>query len=411
MASRAFEEVCEEALARWRVPGATAGILSGGDTRTYAFGTLDVGTGAPATADSTFRIASITKPFTATLALYVSLSAVVSFDEEIGDREPPVTVHHLLSHLGGFEGECGDLARFGDGDDALEQLAEVLASQRQLVPPDETWSYCNAGYWLLGHELAERLGTPFETAMRDWVLHPLGLARTSFGPPDATGHVDGAPLREDYPRARNPSGGLVSNVGDLLAFARYHLETPETDVLRAPVVDTPTGDYGFGFALERVGDRELWGHTGSLRGYTSLLVLEPETGFAFAALANAGGAGRALDTILDAALERELGVRREPPETTPVEPDALAELAGRYRRAELEVEVRAVPDRLELDVVEIDRVTGERTALPTLRARPIGERRFAVDGGDIDGTRFDFHPPEGEPRFIRYGSMLTERVP
>jgi len=400
----------EEALARRAVPGAAIGVLHEGTVETYAFGVLDVRTGEPVTPDSTFRIASITKPFTATLALYMSLSALISLDEVVPGREPEVTVQHLLSHLGGFEGERGDLARFGDGDDALPRLVEELAEQRQLVAPDELWSYSNAGYWLVAQFLADRLGGTYEDVLGDWVLRPLGLSRTSFAAPDATGHDGDLPLHDSYPRARRPSGGLVSDVADLLAFARFHLETPDTEFLRAPVVDTPDGDYGFGFTLERIGDLELWGHGGNLDGWTSLLALEPESGFAFAALANAGGARRALDELLGVALEQELGVRREPPETIEATPAELAPLAGRYRRSELELEVRPDAGALVVEGVEIHRVTGARTSFGPLRARSIGPRRFAVEGGDHDGERFDFHPLDGAPSFVRFGSVLAGRV-
>jgi CubicO group peptidase (beta-lactamase class C family) len=410
VAAGAFESACEEVLARAGVPGAAVGVLSGGESRLVAHGVLEAGGAAPVTPENTFRIASVTKPFTATLALYLSLSGVIALDEEVPGPVPELTVHHLLSHTGGFEGEHGDLARYGEGDDALPRLAADLLGQRQLTAPDELWSYCNAGYWLLGQFMADRLGATFEELMHDWVLRPLGLASTGFGAPAATGHAAGRPLPDDYPRARRASGGLVSNVGDLLAFARFHAETPETSYLRAPVVDTPDGDYGFGFTLERVGELELWGHHGSLDGWTSLLALDPESGFAYAALANAGGAGRALDELLGVAVEQELGVRREPPETVEAGEDELAALAGGYRRPELELDVRAEGDALVLEGVEIHRVTGARARFGPLRARPIGPRRFAVDGGELDGDRFDFHPREGEPAFVRFGSVLAERV-
>lgn len=411
MAAGAFETACEEALARYDVPGAAVGVLRDGAVETHGFGVLDVRSGVPVTPESDFRIASVTKPFTATLALYLSLSGVIAMDDVVPGRDPEVTVQHLLSHLGGFEGERGDLARFGEDDDALPRLVEELADQRQLLPPDEVWSYCNAGYWLVAQFLADRLDGTYEDVLTDWVLRPLGLANTGFGAPAAVGHDGGEPVLDDYPRARRASGGLVSDVGDLLAFARFHLETPETEFLRAPVVSTPNGDYGFGFALERVGEVELWGHDGDYGGFRSKLVLAPEHGFAFAGLANAGTAGAALEEMLDAALARELGVRRVPAPTEEVTQAEHEAVAGRYARADLELDVRAVDGGLEVDAVEIDRVTAARSVTSGLRARPLGQRLYALEGGDRDGERFDFHPLDGAPAFVRFGSVLTERTP
>lgn len=417
MLDGALTAACTEALTRWGVPGAAIGVLADGEVATQGFGVLDLRTDAPVTAESTFRIASITKPFTATLALYLSFSGLLSLDEEVPGPVEGLTPQHLLSHLGGFEGEAGDLARFGEGDDALPRLVAELGGQPQIVPPEEAWSYCNAGFWLLGQLLADRAGATYERALADWVLNPLGLARTGFGAPEATGHVQtepgGAvhePVDAGYPRARNASGGLVSNVGDLIQFARFHLEERETEVLRRPVVDTPGGDYGFGFWLERVGELELWGHTGSYGGFESRLVLEPAAGLAFAGLTNSGRGSVALEEILDAVLERVLGVRRVPPETVPLPAAELELLAGRYGHAELELELRTDGDRLAVEAVEIDRVSDARTSFPPLHARSLGARLFALEGEEWARTRFDFHPRTGAaPRFVRFGSRLAER--
>lgn len=410
MVEGALARACEEALARRQVPGAAVGVLAGERVWTAGFGVLHVRGREPVAADSSFRIASVTKPFTATLALQASLAGVIGFDEEVPGPVEGVTVQHLLSHLGGFEGECGDLARFGDGDDALARLVADLGGQRVVVPPGGLWSYCNAGYWLLAHVLAERLGTSYEQALHDRVLHPLRLEHTGFGAPDATGHEHGQPVAGGYPRARNASGGLVSTVGDLLAFARFHLDEHDAAALRVPVVETPSGWYGFGLSLERVGDLDLWGHEGDYGGFRSRLVFAPERRFAFAALTNAATGRAALEDILDVALAEALGVRREPPPPTTRPAAELRRLAGRYARAELELDVRAAEGALELDAVEIDRVTGARTQHSGLTARPLGRRLYVLAGGEWDGARLDFHPARGVPRFVRIGSRLTPRI-
>jgi CubicO group peptidase (beta-lactamase class C family) len=403
-----FADLCEEALARVGVPGAAVGVSADGEAWTHAVGVAAAG-GPAVTPETTFRIASITKPFTATLALSLALSHALDFAETVPAPEPGVTVRHLLAHLGGFESEAGDLARFGDGDDALTLLAAELRRQRQIVPPGELWSYCNAGYWLLGWLLADRAGSTFEDALTDRVLRPLALSRTGFGAPEATGH-DPEPVFDSYPRARRPSGGLVSNVVDLLEFARLHLDEPQTALLREPVAPTPDGSYGLGFGLERAGGLELWGHGGTYGGFQSRFVLEPARRFAFVGLSNAVNGGLALDEILDAALERVLGSARPRRETVPVARAELARLAGRYAQPELELELRRDADGLRVEVERIDAATGERTREEPAHARAIGPRLFEVEDGDRRGARFDFHPGAGPPTFVRFASRLAERV-
>ena len=172
---------------------------------------------------------------------------------------------------------------------------------------------------------------------------------------------------------------------------------------------TPHGYYGFGFAQERAGELELWGHNGAYRGFESRFLLEPERRFAFVGLANASESGAALDEILDEALERVLGTRRPRPPTVRVRPAELELLAGRYVQPELEVTLRPEDGGLRVEVERVDVTTGEVTSDPVARARPIGRRLFEVEKG-ARGPRFDFHPESGPPRFLRFESRLAKRL-
>src|SRR5271154_733378 len=121
-----FWQDCEGAAARWQVPAIAIGTLVGGRRETRAFGC------AP---ETRFRIASITKPFTATAAVRrLALDAPVP-------EWPDVSVSDLLAHLTGYESEHGDPARFGDGDDALGRFAAELPTTHRWLPAGEVWSY------------------------------------------------------------------------------------------------------------------------------------------------------------------------------------------------------------------------------------------------------------------------------
>src|SRR5438477_6805332 len=117
-----------------------------------------------------FRIASITKPFTATLAL-----ELLDLEATTGVWAPDVRVRHLLSHTSGYDCEHGDMSRFGDGEDALASAVADLLSVRRWVGVEQAWSYSNAGYWLAGWLSAEAAGSTFEDAVAERILRPLGL--------------------------------------------------------------------------------------------------------------------------------------------------------------------------------------------------------------------------------------------
>ena len=177
-----------EARAATGVPGVAAGLLRDGETVFAADGVLELGRSEQVQVETPFRIASITKPFTATLC-----AASVGLDDRL---------RALLSHTAGLRCESAEL---------LPPAAAGL------------WSYSNAGYWQAG----AACGAPFDSALAAHVLEPLGLAATGFAEPaaPARGHVQEGEsghraMSEDrYPAARLASGGLWSTVGDLLRFA------------------------------------------------------------------------------------------------------------------------------------------------------------------------------------------------
>jgi CubicO group peptidase (beta-lactamase class C family) len=397
-----FQAASEDEMERLGVPALALGVVVDGEVETWASGCSE---------DDVFRIASVTKPFTATLA-----ARLLSFDDPVGVW-PDVQVRHLLSHTSGFDCECGDLARFGDGDDALDRLVRELPSVRRRLPAGEAWSYSNAGYWLAGWLCARRGGTTFEETLRTHVLEPAGLASTSFGEPTLEGHdvdpatgVHSQTRTPVYPRARRPSGGLVSTVSDLLRFARFQLEQPWTAALRVPLAPMPGGEYGLGLALAVVAGEEVWSHDGSYGGFQSSFVLVPARRAAFVGLTNSGAGARLLRLLEDEVFLRLLGARREEPPTVEQTAAELDTLAGTYAQPELEATVTRADRGLRVDVVETDLRDGARTVYPPLRARPIGKRTYVFLDGPMEHARFDFLPPEGPPRFARLASRLAERV-
>lgn len=244
------------------VPGLALGLLRGGEAETFADGVASLEEGAPVTPETSFRIASITKPFTATLAMTLAEDGRLPLDEPIsGDLTPRL----LLGHRSGLACEWPrPLADYGDGDDALERLA-----RDEPAPGPEgsrgVFSYCNAGYWLVAAAAARALGTTYENALEERVLEPLGFESTGFEPrgPAALGHVqspgsaEARAVRGSYPRVRRPSGGLWSTVGDLLRFAAHHLGGPgplSSDSARAmwaAEADVAGGGYGLGWGTRR----------------------------------------------------------------------------------------------------------------------------------------------------------------
>jgi len=377
-----FQGICEAAAAAWSVPAVAVSTAVGDDVTSVAIGCEP---------DTVFRVASVTKPFTALLTM-----GLLELEEETGVWPGDVRVRHLLSHTSGFDCELAerDLARFGDGDDALAAVVDELPAVRRFLGVEQVWSYANTGYWLAGHLAAQRADATFEDALAERVLRPFGLESTSFGEPG----LDGTGLDAEegpYPRARRPSGGLVSTAGDILRFGRRLLAEPSFRQMRAARGKPIGGVYGLGLFGERVGGVEVWGHTGSYGGFQSSLLLVPDADAVFVGLTNSSSGGKALYDMENAFFESVLGGRRSVASFVELAPDRLELYAGAYENSDMSAEIRAVPGGLLLVAA------GDELFL-----RPLDDRRFEVPDGAHVRERIDF-PRDG---FVRLGSRLAVRI-
>lgn len=232
-----------------------------------------------------FRIASVTKSFTATLC----------FEAGIWDER----IRALLSHTAGYRPE------------SAEPLPEACAG---------LWSYSNAGYW----EAASRFDD-YSGALRERLLEPLGLASTGFDvPPGAVlGTLpDGSTADPAYPEWRRPGGGLWSTVGDLVTWGLAHCRG--WSELHEPAAEALGARYAYGWWVR---DGVL-DHEGSVGGFQSLLLLVPERELVLAVLTNSWkGSALIRQVVEDAGL---VPPSQQPP-VVPVE--------GAYRLDEVEAEV------------------------------------------------------------------------
>jgi CubicO group peptidase (beta-lactamase class C family) len=350
-----LEEMVRDAHARTGIPGVAAGLLIGGETSFAAAGVLAAGGSEPVSAATPFRIASITKPFTATLCA------------ETGVLDEGTAA--LLSHTAGFRPES---------EEPLPGACQGL------------WSYSNAGYWHAGARAAAAAGGSFESAMHEAVLDPFALGSTAFEEPDAAarGHVQAGESghtlvpADSYPRERRPSGGLWSTVGDLVRFGERHLEAYEE--LHAPRADALGARYACGFWVRDLSGRLALDHEGSVAGYQSLLLLVPDEKLVLAVLTNSwrgSGLVRHVVAALDLAPHTAAPV--------PIDPS----LAGTYALDDVRARVTLDGERLSIALTETEPVTSTAIEV-TLSARSLGTDVFGYAGGMLQGHRLDFPRPD-----------------
>jgi dipeptidyl aminopeptidase/acylaminoacyl peptidase/CubicO group peptidase (beta-lactamase class C family) len=442
---------------RHRVPGAALGILRvrpGRDDELIeaACGVLNKDTGVEATTDSLFQIGSISKVWTATVAMQLVDEGVLDLDAPIVEALPElkladpdvtkqVTMRHLLTHTSGIDGDV--FTDTGRGDDCVEKYVAQLAEVAQNHPLGATWSYCNSGFSLAGRVIEKLTGCSWDTAVRDRIFTPLGLEHTVTLPEEAllyraaVGHVSqdaGEPVRAPVwtlPRSLGPAGLICSTPADVLGFARLHLTgglAPDgtrlltepsaaamTD-LQADLPDKYTlGDsWGLGWIRFGWNGRRLIGHDGNTIGQSAFLRLLPDEGLAVTLLTN-GGSARDLYEDLFREIFAELADVDVPrplaPPADPVQADAQRH-AGTYERASARLEVLVGADGPVLRTT----VTGPLAELspePTKEYAmvPVEPDLFVVrDPQSQTWTPVSFYELRTGEKYLHFGVRATPRV-
>src|SRR5262245_17686732 len=392
-----------EARENWSIPGIVVGLLQDGEPVMVADGVCSLGNNEQVTPETAFRVASITKAFTTTLAMTLVEDGLLALDAAPPGSRVEATIRQLLSHQGGLTSEWPeayeDLAAHEQG---LERIIEG-DPPRLPIGPGELFSYCNVGYWLVGAVAARAAGLTFDKAMRSRVIEPLGLRATGFETSHgARGHDQVEPgsdqhvvVDHPYPRARTPSGGLWSTANDLLRFAQHHLGGPgplsraSIEEMQQPQIDSPGGSYGLGWFLRQSAGRRIVEHPGSAAGFQSLLLLAPDEGLAFAALANSSRGSAAIRELLE-----RLGLAAPADSHVSLTAEELSGFAGTYSGNGVEIDVAPDDGQLRLRLTSFDPFSGESTVFPPVLARAVGEREFEVVESEWRGDRLTF-PREG----------------
>ncbi len=420
------------------VPGAAVGMSERGRVLlAEGLGFRDRDRELPATADTIFGLGSVTKIFTAVLVMKLQEEGRLRVEDPVvrflpgfatpdPDHTRAVTLHHLLTHTSGLPPSnllYRAMARTLSPDDEayeapIDTEAELLAAlaaadMRYVGAPGERLSYSNEGFALLGFIVERAAGRSLPEYLRDSLLHPLGMERTSFRLPD----VFDEPVTRMYRRApdngaaepmavwRNgpamlAAGFLRSTVQDMLRFLEFFLSAGragETQLLSPASVEqmtrphapyAPRQAYGYGVRItEGYRGGRLLEHSGGLLGVASHFTMVPDRDLAAVGLANLTDAPLARLTL--AAVNARLGLGFDEPRVT--YPD------------------RASDDEPRHPFLEGEYATGERDVLRVRDEN--GRLAIGVDAPVparyLGGAGYLAEAPGQEPQYHRF--LLDER--
>jgi CubicO group peptidase (beta-lactamase class C family) len=338
-----------------RMPGAVFGIVVDGElVWVKAAGVRESENKAPVTPDTVFRIASMTKSFTAMAILKLRDEGKLSLDDPASryvpaladlsyptSDSPTITIRHLLTHSEGFPEDNPW------GDRQLAQTDETMRAWLKAgIPfstsPGTAFEYSNYGFAILGQVVAKASGKPYADYVRDNILRPLGMNASTFEmsevPRDkiALGYRREGDAWKPEPILAHGSfgsmGGLWTTAPDLARYVAFLLSAfpPRDEPERGPVKRSsaremqqlwrfsPGGAYrsttdaplqlgisGYGYGLGVSQDCRFTyviGHGGGLPGYGSLMRWLPDYGVGLIAMGNLtyGGFGALFNDTLTA---------------------------------------------------------------------------------------------------------------
>lgn len=457
--ARRLSELAEE----FGVVGASAALWHDGTLVTAETGTVNVTTGAPVLPDTLFAAGSITKVFTASLAMTLVDQGLLQLDAPVRtylpdfglahrERSAAITVRMLLNHSSGLPGDY--MPDLDPGDDVLERLMRELTTLPVTGIPGERWSYSNMGMSTLGRIIEVLTGESYHAALGTRILQPLGLNATADAEElllrsSAVGHtVDATTGKASrVPRLRawpenGPAGSrLWLDVRALIDFGRMHIDGTAPDgrrilstaalhQMREPQFDDYWGcfpmyvNYGLGWAIVREGDDPVLSHGGANFGMHSNLYVIPEQKAVLAVLTNSTTGFQLYTALCESLLKECFDVRGPAPSYSPgagadIDND---QFAGVYRSPNGEVSVEVHDGRLHLrttpspELVAWERLMGGTSGggepLP-LVCIDSERHRFSLELGSPGAYRaVQFYDPDadGRPTLIRAGT-LYERTP
>jgi len=382
-----IETAVSQFMAASNAPGVSVAIVQDGElVWSQGFGMADLENSVPATADTLYRLGSVSKPITATAALVLSERGQLDLDAPIRKYCPafpekpwPITTRQLLGHLGGIryyrvpetpysvsqtDPEVGNTRHFQDG---IDGGLKFFANDPLVAPPGTHFNYSTQGYTLVGCAIEGASGRKYADFVRDSVLTPAGMLqtrpddrfaivphRTRFYSKNESGAVVNAEFLDASYKV--PGGGLLSTATDMARF--------EVAILKDLLIKRTTRDmmwmpqmpsdglgrmvYGLGWQMGTTDNVAGVGHGGSQQGTSTMMLIAPDARAGVVVLTNsdAAGAPRLATEVLRILLGRPEHVHSE----IAVDPALLDRYLGTYQLGDFTMVMAREGDRLVVQV-------------------------------------------------------------
>jgi len=432
-----IRQILEKRVAQQKqAVGIVAGIIEPNGRRIIAYGSFANGDPRTLDGDTIFEIGSVSKVFTSLVLADMVNRSEVALDDPAAKYLPgtikmperggkSITLLDLSTHRSGLPPLPANLlARLADEprnpypDYSVDDLYQFLSRYTLPRDPGSEFEYSNLGAGLLGHLLACRTGTDYESLIRIRVTQPLSMPDTVITPSSsmkqrmATGHNGtlAAVANSDLPTPLAGAGALRSSANDMLTFLGAFLgykESPLAPAMKAMLeVRRPAGQnkVGLGWLICSTEGRDIAWHNGSTGGFRSFVGYDPEKRIGIVLLSNAS-TPIGVDDIGLHLLNPNLPLANPEPPGPPkhhaeihIAPMLFENYAGRYQvTPTLILEITRDGDRLFAQ--GFTQVAGQAIVLPKFELFAESERRFFAKVSDHQIT-FETSPGGRATRLV-----------
>jgi CubicO group peptidase (beta-lactamase class C family) len=315
----AIESYLQGLAKKGKFTGAATVVRRGQVLARFAAGKADEAKNIPNRPDTIFRIASVSKQFTATIMLKLRDQGKVKLDDTVCPylvptyitscpaAWKPITIREILVHSSGIP----DISEMPDFFPKLsrpttpKEIISRFVHKSLDFKPGTNWKYSNSGYILAGAIIEKVTGKGFGDVLREQITAPVGLPHTGYSdgdPPDgwAKGYLTaGKPAGHINGSQAYAAGGVYTTADDLTRWDRSfgaHIVAPAATVKLAftsqidcpsgGCLDSPSSGYAFGWLVDRLNGHRFLYHPGLLEGYHASNAYLPDDDIAVAVLSN-----------------------------------------------------------------------------------------------------------------------------
>ncbi|PQO43961.1 serine hydrolase [Blastopirellula marina] len=366
-----LKQAIEHEVKQQKLPAFSISLVDGERVVWSAgYGKQDAAEKSPATAETIYRVGSISKLFTDLAVMQLVEQGKLDLDAPVTDylpsfaphssTETPITLRQLMCHRSGLVRESPVGHYFDPAEPTLAATVASLNDTDLVYPPGTKTKYSNAAIAVVGQVLAEVTKRPYDEQIRRTILQPLQMESSSFvAPADKTEQTavgwmwsyDGTRFEApNFALGTAPAGNLYSSTTDLSKFLVWLFrcnDGADGSILKAETLHqmiSPTPDehgaerreFGIGFAVSEFDGLTKVGHGGAVYGFATQLEALPERKLGVAAAASLDGANGVVQRLAHYALRLMLAVQDDQPLppyafSAPIAPERAARLVGTYR--------------------------------------------------------------------------------